>query len=187
MIESPRSLRLLLALSWCLFFAVASAHAADPPKPVLNSAPSAQDWADLARLPDWSGVWVPDREHPNFKFGSVSAPWTPAAAAYLAEQVDLVKAGKPNNIYINCLPEGMPSLVIMARSASEFLFTPGRLTISAKTTASAFAASTSTGGTPGRSRPDVQRPFDRPLARRYLGRRYRGHPSSGLPATRPSR
>jgi hypothetical protein len=129
MIESRRSLRLLLALSWCLFFAVASAHAADPPKPVLNSAPSAQDWADLARLPDWSGVWVPDREHPNFKFGSVSAPWTPAAAAYLAEQVDLVKAGKPNNIYINCLPEGMPSLVIMARSASEFLFTPGRLTI----------------------------------------------------------
>lgn len=72
---------------------------------------------------------MPDREHPNFKFGSVSAPWTPAAAAYLAEQVDLVKAGKPNNIYINCLPEGMPSLVIMARSASEFLFTPGRLTI----------------------------------------------------------
>ena len=104
-------------------------RSAEPSKPVLNPAPSVKDWADLAKLPDWSGVWVPDRKHRNFRFGSVRPSFTPAAAAYIAEQEELVRAGTPNNIYINCLPEGMPSNVIMSRSASEYLFTPGRVTI----------------------------------------------------------
>jgi len=105
------------------------ARSADPSKPVLNPAPSSKDWADLAKLPDWSGVWIPDRKHPNFRFGAVRPSFTPAAAAYIEEQEALVRSGTPNNLYINCLPEGMPSAVIMARSASEFLFTPGRVTI----------------------------------------------------------
>ena len=104
-------------------------RSAEPPKPVLNPAPSARDWDNLAKLPDWSGVWVPDRKHASFRFGSVRPSFTPAAASYIAEQEDLVRAGTPNNIYINCLPEGMPSNVLMARSASEYLFTPGRVTI----------------------------------------------------------
>jgi hypothetical protein len=119
----------VLAMLGCVCLAVASPGAAQPPKAESNPAPSAQDWADLGKLPDWSGVWIPDRNHPNFKFGSVPAPWTPEAAAYLTQQLALVKAGTPNNIYINCLPDGMPSLVTMARSGSEFLFTPGRVTI----------------------------------------------------------
>ena len=109
-----------------LYLAATVVHSAEP---VFNRAPTPQDFAEVAKLPDWSGVWVPDSKHPNHRFGSVPGPWTPAAAAYLREQLALVQAGKPNNIYINCLPEGMPSLVTMARSASEFLFTPGRVTI----------------------------------------------------------
>ncbi len=27
---------------------------------VVNPAPTAKDWAALAALPDWSGVWYPD-------------------------------------------------------------------------------------------------------------------------------
>jgi hypothetical protein len=103
------------------------AHAAEPP--VLNPAPTAQDWAALATLPDWSGVWLPDRAHPNYPFGKVTPPWTPQAAAYIATQQALDKAGTPNNIYINCLPEGMPSFVIMSLNTMEFLFTPGRVTV----------------------------------------------------------
>jgi len=26
---------------------------------VINPPPTAQEWADLAKLPDWSGVWNP--------------------------------------------------------------------------------------------------------------------------------
>jgi hypothetical protein len=108
--------------------AAALAEAAAPP-PVLNPVPSAKDWADIARLPDWSGVWLPDRKHPNYPFGKVTPPWNDKAAKYIAEQQALDKAGKPNNIYINCLPEGMPSFIIMTLNALEFLFTPGRVTI----------------------------------------------------------
>ena len=118
-----------ILLASLIVAALSAPPAASADNPIINPPPAAQDWSDLAKLPDWSGVWVPDRKHRNFRFGSVAGPWTPAAAAYLGEQVALVKAGKPNNIYINCLPEGMPSLVTMARSASEFLFTPGRVTI----------------------------------------------------------
>ena len=117
----------VLGLVVCLVWSLAGA--AEPPKPPLNAAPSAKDWADLAMLPDWSGVWLPDRKHVNFRFGSVRPSFTPAAAAYITGQETLVRAGTPNNIYINCLPDGMPSNVLMARSASEFLFTPGRVTI----------------------------------------------------------
>ncbi len=119
----------LLVIGLVVCLALASTGAAEPPKPVLNPAPSARDWADLAKLPEWSGVWVPDRKHPAFRFGSVRPTFTPAAAVYIAAQEALVRAGTPNNIYINCLPEGMPSNVLMARSGSEFLFTPGRVTI----------------------------------------------------------
>jgi hypothetical protein len=95
----------------------------------INPAPTARDWADLGTLPDWSGAWLPDQKHPNYAFGSLPPLWTSAAAAYIAEQQALDKAGTPDNLYINCLPEGMPSFIVMTRNASEFLFTPGRVTI----------------------------------------------------------
>jgi hypothetical protein len=118
----------LAALLW-LGFPPVIAQAEALADSQINPAPSARDWADLAKLPDWSGVWLPDQKHPNYAFGSLPPPWTPAAAAYIAEQQALDKAGTPNNLYINCLPEGMPSFIIMTRNASEFLFTPGRVTI----------------------------------------------------------
>jgi hypothetical protein len=108
--------------------AAAQTPAPQPP-PVLNPAPGAADWVAIGQLPDWSGVWLPDRKHPNYPFGQVPPPWNEKAAKYIAEQQRLDKAGTPNNLYINCLPEGMPSFVIMTLNASEFLFTPGRVTV----------------------------------------------------------
>ena len=127
-----RSRTIVAAAAAALWAATATGQtAAAPPKPVpvLNPAPSAKDWADIARLPDWSGVWLPDRKHPNYPFGKVTPPWNDKAAKYIAEQQALDKAGTPNNIYTNCLPEGMPSFVIMTLNSLEFLFTPGRVTI----------------------------------------------------------
>jgi hypothetical protein len=118
-----------LAVMCWLGFAFTGVRAETPAESEIVPPPTARDWADLAKLPDWSGVWLPDTKHRNYAFGSLPPKWTPGAAAYIAELKALDKAGEPNNLYVNCLPEGMPSFVIMTRNASEFLFTPGRVTI----------------------------------------------------------
>ncbi len=87
------------------------------------------EWSALGRLPDWGGTFVPDRSDPKHPFGVGDPIWTPAAAAQVAALTAADKAGNPVNIYINCLPEGMPSFVTMTLNAAEFLFTPGRVTI----------------------------------------------------------
>jgi hypothetical protein len=79
-------------------------------------------------LPDWAGLWTVDRD-PKHPWGEGDPKWAPAAAAQIEAQQALDKAGNPRNIYIDCLPEGMPSFVIMTVAALEFLFTPGRVTI----------------------------------------------------------
>ena len=38
---------------------VSKEGAAKRPPTVINPAPTAKDWADIAKLPDWSGVWNP--------------------------------------------------------------------------------------------------------------------------------
>jgi len=101
------------------------------------AAASAQDWANLAKWPDLSGVWtpVPPATPPKTPSGGAgqwveSEPqWTPAAARQIARLEADEKAGHPHNIYLNCLPEGMPSFIIMTLNAVEFLTTPGRITI----------------------------------------------------------
>ncbi|MEC5386156.1 hypothetical protein VVD49_10490 [Uliginosibacterium sp. H3] len=121
---------LVASLLGSLGVAIPPASAADAPTPGINPAPTAKDWADISKLPDWSGVWLPDRKHVNAPFaGKAVPPWNEKAAKYIAEQQALEKAGKPNNIYIDCLPEGMPSFVVMTLNSSEFLFTPGRVTL----------------------------------------------------------
>jgi hypothetical protein len=100
--------------------------------PVFNRAPTAQSWNDLAKLPDLSGIWLPKALAP---VGSIYLPadnlpaWTPAAAQRVARMVAADKAGHPENIFINCLPEGMPSFILMTLNAVEFLVTPGRVTV----------------------------------------------------------
>jgi hypothetical protein len=86
-------------------------------------------WSELGRLPDWGGLWVPARDDPKHPFGKGDPIWNPAAAKQIEALSAADKAGKPVNIYIDCLPEGMPSFVVMTLNAMEFLFTPGRVTI----------------------------------------------------------
>lgn len=105
-----------------------STQAATAPGAVtLNPAPTAKDWADLAKLPDWSGVWFPE----NWMTTTARHPptWTAAVAKDVAALQAQEKAGHPKGLYVNCLPEGMPSLMIMTLATTEFLFTPGRVTL----------------------------------------------------------
>jgi hypothetical protein len=85
--------------------------------------------AQQPKLPDWGGLWVPDRSDPKHTFGVGDPPWNAQAAAQIDALKAAEKSGAPKNIYIDCLPEGMPSFVIMTLNAFEFLFTPGRVTI----------------------------------------------------------
>jgi hypothetical protein len=88
--------------------------------------------APARALPDWSGVWEnatgflfakPRGEPPN------PPPLTPKYAAILAERAKAQAEGRPiGDATANCSWPGMPRVGI-SPYPSEFLFTPGRVTI----------------------------------------------------------
>lgn len=113
----------LIALIVC----TASGGAADDP--ILNAAPRAKDWAALAKLPDWSGTWTPAPDDRAFPLDRNEPKWLPEVARQVRQLKADDAAGRPRNVYVDCLPEGMPSFPLMTLNALEFLFTPGRVTI----------------------------------------------------------
>jgi len=115
---------LVLCLTLCL--PMVAFGAADPE---LNLAPAAKDWAKLASLPDWSGVWTPNISDQEARIKKDPVPWNAQAATQIAALEAAEKAGKPKGLFINCLPEGMPTWMLITHNAMEFLFTPGRVTI----------------------------------------------------------
>jgi hypothetical protein len=94
-----------------------------------NPPPQAADWAALARLPDWSGVWTPNMSDQDARIKTDPIPWNPVAAAQIARLIAAEKAGDPKGLFVDCLPESMPSWMLITHNALEFLFTPGRVTI----------------------------------------------------------
>ena len=105
--------------------AAQTSHSADP----ATAKPTAADWAALGALPDWSGTWVPDIGDQVRQETSNPPPWTPAVAAEMAKAKAEEAAGSPRGLFINCLPEGMPSWMLISHNAMEILFTPGRVTL----------------------------------------------------------
>jgi hypothetical protein len=97
---------------------------------ILASVPAADAaGADLARLPDWSGVWIPDMADQNAQVRSNPTPWTPEAQRQIDRMNADEAAGNPKGLFIDCLPEGMPSWMLISHNAMEILFTPGRVTM----------------------------------------------------------
>ena len=95
----------------------------------INPAPTAKDWAALAELPDWSGVWTPNVTDQFAQVKTNPVPWKPAAAAQVQHLVTEAAAGRPSGLFVNCLPEAMPSWMLISHNAMEVLFTPGRVTM----------------------------------------------------------
>jgi hypothetical protein len=120
---SPLAGLAVLALCAC----TRTRHAAHDPN--VNLPPQAEDWADLAKLPDWSGVWNPNVSDQNARIKADPVPWNPQAATEVAQLVAEEKAGRPKGLFVNCLPEAMPSWMLITHNAIEFLYTPGRVTI----------------------------------------------------------
>jgi hypothetical protein len=98
-------------------------------EPELNPPPTAKDWATIARLPDWSGVWTPYITDQNARIQSNPTPWRPEIAVQVAAMVAEEKAGHPRGLFIDCLPEGMPAWMLISHNALEVLYTPGRVTL----------------------------------------------------------
>src|SRR5712691_5318876 len=79
--------RLRAILLAFLTLAAPCARAAEPAKPVINPPPTAKDWADLAKLPDWSGVWNPKITDQDAQARTNMPPWNAKAAALVAHQL----------------------------------------------------------------------------------------------------
>src|SRR5260221_12769734 len=88
-----------------------SVWAAEPAKekPVINPAPSAQDWANLAKLPDWSGVWNPKITDQDMQAKTNKPPGNEKDAAVVGYQLAERKAGRPTPLFANSLAEATPA------------------------------------------------------------------------------
>jgi hypothetical protein len=96
---------------------------------VVNRPPTAGEWAALAKLPDWSGVWTPFISDQARRIRADPVPWRPEVAEQVKALEAEEKAGRPKGLFVDCLPEGMPSWMLISHNAVEFLFTPGRVSL----------------------------------------------------------
>lgn len=101
-----------------------------------DPVPRAQGYAELERLPDWSGVWAPDWSL-LFSGGGGGPPaqpqLTPAAQARLdAFRKHQAEHGVDQAAQARCIPPGMPGIMRQPYPI-EFLFTPGRVTLFTET------------------------------------------------------
>ena len=119
-----------LALLWagtCLAAAAQCAVAADKAPPVMNPAPKPEDWVALSKLPDWSGYWIPNiRDQTQQETGN-TPPWNAKVAKEMAQARADEQAGKPWGLFANCLPEGLPSGILVNHVGMEWVFAPGRV------------------------------------------------------------
>ena len=124
--HSIRGFRLAIGITVAL---VGTGAAAGAVEPETNPAPQAGDWAALAKLPDWSGVWTTSMSDQDVRMKAAPPPWNAAAAAQIAKLEAAEDAGDPKGLFVNCLPESMPSWMLISHNALEILFTPGRVTL----------------------------------------------------------
>jgi len=109
-----------------------SMQAQSPPKKaptVINPAPTAADWAALAKLPDWSGVWNPKVTDQDAQVKTNPPPWNEKAAKQAERMFAEERAGRPHLIFFGCFPEAHPTWMLVTHNAMEILFTPGRVTM----------------------------------------------------------
>jgi hypothetical protein len=111
--------RALAALACVLALAPVAAQAAAP----------ARDWAAVAHLPDWSGVWTPDVIDQNRQVATNPPPWTAAVGQQVKALETREQAGRPKGLFVDCLPHGMPALMLVTHNALEFVFEPGRVLV----------------------------------------------------------
>jgi hypothetical protein len=121
-----------------------------------DAMPRADGYAELERLPDWSGVWAPDWSLLFSGGGGQPAQpqLTPAAAEKLAAfRAKQAAEGVDQVAQARCIPPGMPGIMRQPYPI-ELLFTPGRVTLFAETYSQARRIYTD-----GRALPEDPDPF----------------------------
>jgi hypothetical protein len=93
----------------------------------VEQTPQGRDWASIAKLPDWQGIWELDWQHNPRLMMSAPPTLVPDAQAKL----DAYKRaqGQGENLQsqaANCLPPGMPGIMTQPYPI-EFLFNPGKV------------------------------------------------------------
>jgi len=112
------------ALAVALMASAAAVQAA----PASGAAGQGMTWAQIAKLPDWSGVWDADWAG-LFGKPQPQPDLTPPYAARLKTYQDSQKSGENvQSDAANCLPPGIPGIMSQPYPL-EFLFTPGKVTI----------------------------------------------------------
>ncbi|MBV8842319.1 MAG: hypothetical protein JO307_05865 [Bryobacterales bacterium] len=125
--NSSRSLICTLTL------AISLAPFAAAQKPV-RKAPTAADWAAMAKLPDFTGVWetAPGGRggagRGAGKAGRGAAPAGPSLTPAYAAKAQAPPPRAEENETANCLPPGMPAIMGQPYPI-EILMTPGKVTI----------------------------------------------------------
>jgi hypothetical protein len=89
-----------------------------------SAVPTPEDWAALAELPDFTGVW--ERGGGGGR-GGRGAPLQPTSA-YAAIRDARAAEGAEDSATANCLPPGMPRIMTQPYPM-EFLLTPGKVTL----------------------------------------------------------
>jgi len=133
-----RTALLAVVATGALWGAVSVRTHAQAPAPApapARRAPTASDWAALAKLPDFTGVWEigggggggGGRGGGRGRAGG--APQGPSLTPeYEARRKQLQSEGREDNQTANCLPPGMPGIMGQPYPM-EFLLTPGQVTI----------------------------------------------------------
>lgn len=113
--------------------AAAVGMAVVPPASGASKYPGNQGltWAQIAKLPNWQGIWQLDWEHNLSLLGGASPErdLTPKAQAAYTSFMAKQKFGEdvqPQTA--NCLPPGMPQIMTQPYPI-EFLFNPGKVVI----------------------------------------------------------
>lgn len=119
--DITRYLAAFLAFAWCIVVATAADSTA-------SKASGAGRYAQLDKLPDWSGIWTLD---PASFFAAMSV--APALQGDYARAFDRWQAqvrqnnGETLDTASHCRPPGMPAIMLMPQYPMEFLFAPGRV------------------------------------------------------------
>ena len=134
----------------------APAHAQAQPKKaaIINPPPTAHDYAELGKLPDWSGVWNPNISDQDRQALTNPPPWNEKVAKEAEKMRAEEKAGRPKLIFYGCFPEAHPAWMLVTHNAMEILFTPGRVTMLGESDGNRLRRIY----TDGRSHPDVPDP-----------------------------
>jgi hypothetical protein len=111
-----------------LLVAVLSAHFMLPVTSqgqwAVSAVPTPEDWASLADLPDFTGVW----ERGGGRGGRGGDTPLQPTPEYAALRDQLNSLGLEDSETANCLPPGMPRIMTQPYPM-EFLLTPGKVTI----------------------------------------------------------